>query len=93
MVLSYPGFHTHFLDGTAAADNIRRMAWRGRRWDVGVPAGVPAHEVTLGDRLRHMLLPAVTLSIIGVANVALHTRTKTDNRAFQRLCAVRPGQG
>lgn len=43
---------------------------------LGVPIGVPAGEVTLGDRLRHMILPAVTLSIVGVANVALHTRQK-----------------
>lgn len=43
---------------------------------LGVPIGVPAGEVTLGDRLRHMILPAVTLSIVGVANMALHTRQK-----------------
>lgn len=46
---------------------------------LGVPMGVPADEVTLGDHLRHMILPAVTLSIIGVANVALHTRQKLVN--------------
>lgn len=43
---------------------------------LGVPAGVPAHEVTFADRLRHLLLPALTLSIAGVAGVALHTRQK-----------------
>jgi peptide/nickel transport system permease protein len=43
---------------------------------MGVPAGVLAEEVTLSDRLRHLILPTLTLSIIGVANVALHTRQK-----------------
>lgn len=40
------------------------------------PAGVLAADVTLLDRLHHLILPAVTLSIIGVAGVALHTRQK-----------------
>jgi peptide/nickel transport system permease protein len=43
---------------------------------LSVPAGVLAEEVSLGDRLRHLILPALTLSILGVANVALHTRQK-----------------
>jgi peptide/nickel transport system permease protein len=43
---------------------------------LGVPAGVAAGEVTLLDRLRHLILPAVTLSITGIAPVAMHTRQK-----------------
>lgn len=43
---------------------------------LGVPPGVLAEEVTLGERIRHLILPAFTLSIIGVANIALHTRQK-----------------
>jgi peptide/nickel transport system permease protein len=35
-----------------------------------------AQDVTLWQRLHHILLPALTLSIIGVANIALHTRQK-----------------
>jgi len=38
------------------------------------PVGVVADEVTLLDRVHHLLLPAVTLSIVGVAPVVLHTR-------------------
>ena len=30
----------------------------------------------LTDRIKHLILPALTLSIVGVANVALHTRQK-----------------
>ncbi|MEI7025370.1 ABC transporter permease [Paenibacillus sp. y28] len=43
---------------------------------LGVPIGVLAGEVTLLDRLQHMILPALTLSIVGVAAIALHTRQK-----------------
>lgn len=41
-----------------------------------VPIGVSAAEVTLADTLHHMVLPAATLSLVGVANIALHTREK-----------------
>lgn len=43
---------------------------------LGVPAGELAEDVTLGDRISHLILPAITLSIIGVANIVLHTRQK-----------------
>lgn len=43
---------------------------------LGTPAGVLTEEVTIIDRLQHLFLPALTLSIVGVANVALHTREK-----------------
>jgi peptide/nickel transport system permease protein len=43
---------------------------------LGVPAGVLAEDVTIGDQIKHLILPAVTLSIVGVGNVALHTRQK-----------------
>ncbi|HWQ75231.1 MAG TPA: ABC transporter permease [Syntrophomonas sp.] len=41
-----------------------------------VPIGVAADQVTIFDTLRHLILPALTLSVIGVANIALHTREK-----------------
>nr|WP_263406657.1 ABC transporter permease [Niallia endozanthoxylica] len=43
---------------------------------LGVPAGVLAEDVTIGDQIKHLILPAMTLSIVGVGNVALHTRQK-----------------
>lgn len=43
---------------------------------LSVPIGVEAAGVTIGDRLRHAILPAVTLSITGIANITLHTREK-----------------
>lgn len=42
-----------------------------------VPIGSSASAVSLGDRLYHLVLPALTLSLTGVANIALHTREKT----------------
>ncbi|MDZ4063722.1 MAG: ABC transporter permease, partial [Coriobacteriia bacterium] len=43
---------------------------------LAVPAGVLEADVTWADRLRHLILPAITLGIIGIANVTLHTRQK-----------------
>ena len=45
--------------------------------DFSVPIGVSAADVTLADCVHHMVLPALTLSVLGVANIALHTREKT----------------
>lgn len=42
-----------------------------------VPIGMAAEDVGLGDILYHMALPAIVLSFLGVANIALHTREKT----------------
>lgn len=42
-----------------------------------VPLGASAGSVTLADRLHHMVLPALVLSIAGVPAIALHTREKT----------------
>lgn len=43
---------------------------------LSVPIGMDAAQVSLGDRLYHAILPAITLSMTGVANIALHTREK-----------------
>lgn len=41
------------------------------------PIGIAASDVTFADALHHLALPAITLSLTGVANIALHTREKT----------------
>ena len=41
-----------------------------------VPVGKAAEDVTLLDRIYHLILPAFTLSITGVSIIALHTRQK-----------------
>ena len=43
---------------------------------LSVPIGAETIRVTLMDRLRHAILPALALSITGVSNIALHTREK-----------------
>lgn len=41
-----------------------------------IPIGLDAGSVTFFDRMRHAVLPALTLSITGVPAIALHTREK-----------------
>lgn len=41
-----------------------------------VPAGVLEADVKFSDHVHHFVLPALTLSLLGVANVAMHTREK-----------------
>jgi len=40
------------------------------------PPGVLLQDVTIWQRLQHLILPALALSLMGVANIALHTREK-----------------
>ena len=40
------------------------------------PIGVLEKDVTIIDRMYHMILPAITLAFVGIANIALHTREK-----------------
>ncbi len=40
------------------------------------PPGVLSQNVTFWQHLHHLLLPAIALSIIGIANITLHTRQK-----------------
>jgi peptide/nickel transport system permease protein len=57
-----------------------------------VPVSKAAAEVTLADALHHMALPAITLSVVGVANVALHTRVKAQEvlaSPYARFSAAR----
>lgn len=49
------------------------------RWfpiGISVPIGVASSEVTLLDRIHHLILPVATLSVLGISNVTLHTREK-----------------
>lgn len=40
------------------------------------PIGMCSSEVTIWQRLHHLVLPAFTLSLISFSNIALHTRQK-----------------
>lgn len=51
----------------------------GLRWTpvcCAAPIGTLPEDVTLLQRLHHLLLPLVALSILGIAQIALHTRVK-----------------
>ena len=41
------------------------------------PIGVASTDVSLTDAMSHLALPAITLTVVGIANIALHTREKT----------------
>lgn len=43
---------------------------------LSVPIGMDADSVTIMDRLRHAILPALTLSVTGISSMVLHTREK-----------------
>ncbi|WP_410509779.1 ABC transporter permease [Methanosarcina hadiensis] len=43
---------------------------------LSVPIGVTADNVTFFDRIQHLILPALTLSLLGVAQIAMFTREK-----------------
>ncbi|MFD1614221.1 ABC transporter permease [Gelatiniphilus marinus] len=52
-------------------------AWLG--WfpvGLAAPAGSITSEVGFFDKMKHLVLPVLTLSIGGVASIALHTRSK-----------------
>lgn len=40
------------------------------------PIGASSASVTLAERIHHLILPMLTLSVTGVADIALHTREK-----------------
>lgn len=40
------------------------------------PPGVLPEDVTFWQQIHHLILPALTLSIVGIAPIALHTREK-----------------
>lgn len=40
------------------------------------PVGVLSKDVTIGQKIYHLILPAITLSLTSFSNIALHTREK-----------------
>lgn len=46
---------------------------------MAVPIGVMADQVTLGEWLHRLILPAFTLSIVGISSIALFTRDRLVN--------------
>lgn len=67
--------YTGVLAGVALAAGIFRLV-KNISDRTECPIGVEAAGVTWLGRLYHAVLPAITLSITGVANIAMHTREK-----------------
>ncbi len=44
---------------------------------LSVPLGVVSSQVSLADRVSHLILPSLTLAVVGIANICMHTREKT----------------
>ena len=44
---------------------------------LATPAGTLAADVSLADRIHHLVLPALVLSVAGIANITMQTREKT----------------
>ena len=66
--------------GVGCAMGLFRDRWPDRLLKkvcyVPSPIGLTQAEVTLGQRIYHLILPAVTLSFLSFSNIALHTRQK-----------------
>lgn len=43
---------------------------------LGTPIGVLTEDVSIWDTIHHMILPAITLSVVGVASITLFSRQK-----------------
>ena len=43
---------------------------------LAAPMGKLASQVTLGERIHHLILPSITLSILGIGKITLYTRQK-----------------
>ena len=43
---------------------------------MAVPAGKLAEDVTIWDRIHHLILPVITLTIVSISEVVLYTRQK-----------------
>ena len=44
---------------------------------LSVPLGVVSSQVSLADRVSHLILRSLTLAVVGIANICMHTREKT----------------
>ncbi|MBL7576369.1 ABC transporter permease [Peptoniphilus asaccharolyticus] len=46
---------------------------------MGAPIGVRAEDVSFLQKLKHMILPCMSLVVVGVSNLILQTRTKVED--------------
>lgn len=44
---------------------------------LSVPIGIKAEDVSFADRAVHIIMPAITLAMVSVSSICMHTREKT----------------
>ena len=57
------------------------------------PIGIRTEDITLAQRLHHLVLPAFTLSLMSFANIALHTRQKLIDVLSNEYCLFARARG
>ncbi len=57
------------------------------------PLGIDPASATFGQRLHHLLLPAATLSIVGIAPITLHTRQRAIDVLDSEVATFARAQG
>lgn len=60
---------------------------------LGAPAGISQENASIGELLLHFILPVMTLSILGLARVALHTREKVKSIMRSDYVRFQKGRG
>ena len=74
-IMSDNVFNTYILDRNRFLNAFFCETWMVSNGNE-CTQGVAAEDVTLLQRIHHLILPALTLSFLSFANVALHTREK-----------------
>jgi len=60
---------------------------------MAAPIGIESYKVTIFDRLYHLILPAITLALVGTANIILHTREKVIEILNSDYCLYAKSKG
>lgn len=60
---------------------------------LSAPIGSLANEVSIGEKIRHLILPALTLSIVGIPTLTLHTRQKLIHVLGSEYCLFASARG
>lgn len=57
------------------------------------PLGLTAEEATFAQRIHHLILPTIALSLLGVGNIALHTRARIEEVSQSEFVYYARAQG
>ncbi|KFC92910.1 ABC transporter permease [Leminorella grimontii] len=57
------------------------------------PPGLTQEDATFAERVHHLILPTLTLSLLGVGNIALHTRARIEQASSSEFIRYAYAQG